>query len=130
MDQNAFERGFPQISINLKLHDPANFLMQSTLSDLDADENEDDNEVPQTGESHSHAYTRLTIENDRLIKGDPFASEYTRAAVTILQLLNIRDKYILAQSDCKLNNFVVIDIKVILCRYLGIRLDRDATAVF
>ncbi len=50
-------------------------------------------------------YTKLIIENDKLIVGSAFSYEYPQVAGIILQLLDIRDKYVVPTTECNQYSF-------------------------
>ena len=67
---------------------------------LEMDDMEEAEEDYKDNERFAQSYTKLIIENDKLISEAPFFHEYSQVATVVLQLLNTREKYIFPLSEC------------------------------
>jgi len=85
--QPSVRRDSPQAEFQL---DPEAIEDEASLEQLE-DEEIDNKQM---------TYTKLIIENDKLISGTAFSYEYPQVAGILLQLLDIRDKYIVPLTEC------------------------------
>jgi len=85
--QSIPRRESPQAEFQL---DPNLAHDDASLEDIEDEEDLADKQI---------TYTKLIIENDKLISGTAFSYEYPQVAGIVLQLLDIRDKYIFPLSE-------------------------------